>query len=105
MGNQRDGTAANHEHGAAKMTTKTAITSNSLMVGGRFASWATYRKRLSDIHTHLSAGGRIVVATYTRATVYTAKHADLFRATKSGLYVTRGKSRDCLNFTTIKFVA
>jgi len=47
-------------------------------------------------------GADVITCTYGKATYYSAKHADLFRVRKSGLYVQRGKSWDCLNFTNLK---
>lgn len=60
-------------------------------------------ERLAVIHAHLARGGKVMVATYTQATIYSTKHADWFTATTDGLYVRRGKSKDCLNFTPVKF--
>lgn len=42
-----------------------------------------------------------MVATSTRGTVYKAKHAEMFKATKSGFYVQHGKGFVCLDFTKI----
>jgi len=50
------------------------------------------------IQAHLAAGGKVMVATYTKATLYSPKHAPLFTAPSNpredGVYVARGRSRD-----------
>ncbi len=61
------------------------------------------QERLAVIQTHLDAGGQVMVCTYTHATLYKKKHRDMFTATEKDLFVARGKQKDCLNFTTIKF--
>ncbi len=63
-----------------------------------------YKTRLNAILEHLKAGGSVMTVTYAKAIQYKPKHAAMFKATDKGLYVQRGKSWDCLNFTTIKFV-
>lgn len=62
-----------------------------------------YQARLAAIQTHLANGGTVRVSTYTQATVYDKRHVGMFSANTSGLYVQRGKRKDCLNFTTIRF--
>jgi hypothetical protein len=75
---------------------------NDQMKAGRFVTWAKARKRLSAIQEAFSAGKSVYVCTQTKATRYTAKHAEMFRATKSGLFVQRGKGWDCLDFTALR---
>ncbi len=77
---------------------------NDQMKPGRFLRWHRARRAAARISAHLSAGGRVVVGTYTRATVYTRRHADLFRATREGLYVRRGKGWDCIDHCAIRLV-
>lgn len=36
---------------------------------------------VAKITAHLSAGGRVMVKSYTRPTIYTKRHVDMFRAT------------------------
>jgi len=62
------------------------------------------RERLAAILAHLAAGGRVMVATYTRATIYDQRHADMFTATDRDLWVQSGRRRVCLNFTPTLFV-
>jgi hypothetical protein len=52
----------------------------------------------------LAAGGRVVVGTMTKATVFNTKHVEMFKAAKSGAYVQRGKGWDCIDFCAVKFV-
>lgn len=61
------------------------------------------QERLAQIQAHLLNNGQVMVVTYTKATIYKKKHVGMFSATEKDLFVQRGKGRDCLNFTTIKF--
>jgi hypothetical protein len=76
----------------------------SHMTARRFWRWHGYRLRHRAITEHLLRVGKAVVMTYTRATIYDRRHVAMFEATRDGLFVRRGKSRDCLNFTTIRLV-
>ena len=64
---------------------------NSEMKAGRFAKWAEARRKLAWIKARLAEGRQVCVSTMTNCTKYSAKHADMFSATKSGLYVQHGK--------------
>lgn len=64
---------------------------------------APAQERLAQIQAHLLNNGQVMVVTYTKATIYKKKHLAMFTATEKDLFVARGKSKDCLNFTTIKF--
>ena len=78
---------------------------NDQMIAGRFARWAAARARLRAIQQHLQAGGSVMIPTYTKCTVYRPKHAAMFGVSRTnGLYVMRGKSKDHLLFTSIRFV-
>lgn len=76
---------------------------NDRMKEGRFLRWHEARQRCRKVVAHLEAGGLIIVGSYTRPVKYTRKHASMFVAKKDGLYVKRGKSLDCLNFSPIGF--
>ena len=78
---------------------------NDQMKANRFLRWAEARQKLARIQKHLNQGGRVMLVTYTKATIYDKRHGVMFRATKEGLFVQRGKNFDCLNFTPIKFIA
>jgi hypothetical protein len=56
-----------------------------------------------EIEDHLASGGIVVVATMTKATMYSKKHIGMFKADKSGVYVRRGKSWDCIDYCGIRF--
>jgi hypothetical protein len=64
---------------------------------------ATSKERLAAIQAHLQGGGKVMVCTYTKATVYDQRHCEWFTATDKDLFVRRGKTKDCLNFTPIRF--
>ena len=77
---------------------------NDQMYPNRYLHWHEARKRLANVLRHLQAGGRIMIATYTKATIYDQRHGGMFQARKDGLYVQHGKRWDCLNFTMLHFV-
>jgi len=50
-----------------------------------------------QINDHLAAGGRVVIGTYTRSTVYGCEHSGCFETGQDGnLYVRHGRSIICL---------
>ena len=67
------------------------------MIAGRFLRYARARKRVAWIKTQLAAGRIVQLATYTKATRYHARHVDMFKATKAGAFVRRGKGWDCID--------
>jgi len=75
---------------------------NEQMTPNRFGKWSQARKRINFIKNQLRAGKTVYICTYTRATPYTAKHYDWFRATKTGAYVQRGKGWDCIDYCAIR---
>lgn len=74
---------------------------NADMKPARFLRWHEARQRLAEIHCAFDAGRSIAVASYTRPTWYGPKCRDMFKATRSGLYVRRGQAWNCLNFSKI----
>lgn len=74
---------------------------NDQMKPNRFGQWHQARRKLAAIRQALQDGCTIMVSTHLKATQYTAKHADMFKATKSGLYVRRGKNWDCIDYCKI----
>lgn len=59
---------------------------------------------LRDIQEHLAEpSGRVMVATYLRATVYDRRHAGMFALRGGRLHVARGRSWDCIDGCAIKF--
>lgn len=76
---------------------------NAQMTPNRFGRWSEARTQLRKIVNHLEAGGRVMVATYTKATVFDARHVEKFKATKSGLYAQYGKRWDCIDGCAIRF--
>lgn len=70
---------------------------NEQMIKNRFGRWAAARKRIAWIQDRLAEGRTVYVCTMTRATPYTAKHFDWFKATKSGAYVRHGKGWVCID--------
>jgi hypothetical protein len=76
--------------------------SNSQMIAGRFLRYARARKAIAWIKAQLAAGRIVQLATYTKATNYDARHADMFKATKAGAFVRRGKSWDCIDLCELR---
>lgn len=74
---------------------------NDQMKPNRFARLHSARKRLAFIRNNLAAGRDVYLCTYTKMTKFQPKHlADLdvfFKATKSGLYVARGRNWDSID--------
>lgn len=70
---------------------------NQDMTPNRFLRWHKARQRIAWIKARLAEGATVQLTTYTRATRYTAKHAEMFRATKTGALVQRGKRWDCID--------
>jgi hypothetical protein len=75
---------------------------NSQMIAGRFVHYARARKRVAWIKAQLAAGRIVQLATYTKATNYDGRHTDLFKATKAGAFVRRGKSWDCIDLCELR---
>lgn len=74
---------------------------NEQMIEKRFSRWANYRKMISNIKKTLAADGEIHIVGYGRVVKCDKRHVEMFKATKSGAYVQRGKNWDCLNFSKI----
>ena len=75
---------------------------NSQMIAGRFLRYARARQRVAWIKAQLTAGRIVQLATYTKATNYHAHHAGMFKATKAGAFVQRGKSWDCIDLCELR---
>lgn len=56
-----------------------------------FGRWARNRQIVSSVLEALSAGRRVVIGTYTKATVYDRRHVAMFRADARGAWVQHGK--------------
>lgn len=75
---------------------------NADMKPGRFAKWALARRKLAFIRSNIEAGRMVQLATYLKAYRLTAKHLDMVKATKAGLYMQSGKSWLCIDGCSIK---
>lgn len=75
---------------------------NSQMRPGRFLRWHHARQRVAWIKAQLAAGRVVLMTTYTRQWRFRQGHEAMFRATKSGAYVQRGKAWDCIDGTDIR---
>jgi hypothetical protein len=77
--------------------------SNEEMKAVRYGRWAAARELYAKIQDTLNAGGIVMMSTYTKHTQYEKKHIDMFRCTKDGVYVQRGKSWDCISGCGFRF--
>ncbi len=77
--------------------------SNEEMVANRFGRWAKSRKLIKDIQNTLRAGGYVVMGGYEGSRQYDERHVDMFKATKSGAYVQRGKKWLCIDGMGFRF--
>lgn len=77
--------------------------SNDQMKADRYGRWARSRALVRKIESTLASGGMVMIATYTQAKQYDKRHAGMFKATKSGAFVQRGKSWDCIDYCGIRF--
>ena len=75
---------------------------NPQMIAGRFLRYARARNRVAWIKAQLAAGRVVQLTTYTKATSYDARQADMFKATKAGAFVRRGKSWDCIDLCGLR---
>jgi hypothetical protein len=76
---------------------------NDQMKANRYGRWADARKLVNEIQSVLSEGGYVVMATYLKAWQYDQRHVGMFKATKSGAYVLRGKKWECIDYCGIRF--
>lgn len=74
---------------------------NSQMIADRFFKWSNYRKMISNIQSTLATDGEVHIVGYGRVVKCDKRHVTMFKVTKSGAYVQRGKNWDCLNFSKI----
>lgn len=70
---------------------------NAEMTANRYLRWHNARGKVAWIKAHLAAGRTVCLTTYTKQTRYAAKHADMFRANKTGAYVQHGKGFVCID--------
>ena len=64
---------------------------------GYYARWASSKRIVAAITTHLASGGEVVLSTAMRHVICRANHAGMFKATSSGAFIQRGKGWDCIN--------
>lgn len=69
-----------------------AVLTNAQMTPNRFAKWAYNRRKLRWMREQWAAGRVVYIASYTRTTKATAKHADMFKADARGLWMQSGKN-------------
>lgn len=75
---------------------------NADMKAGRYLRWHKARVKVAAIKAALASGAVVMIATYTKATQYDKRHGEMFKATRSGAWVQRGKHWDCIDGAGIK---
>lgn len=63
----------------------------------------TKQERFDKIIETLKAGGAVIVATYTKATLFDARHIANFKITASGLYAKYGRTWLCIDGCALRF--
>jgi hypothetical protein len=77
---------------------------NDQMKPGRLVRCHHAHRTATKIAAHLTSGGNVLVGTYKRTTLYSRKHADMFRATSSVLFARNGNRWDCIDHCAIRFL-
>jgi hypothetical protein len=78
--------------------------SNDKMRPNRFLNWHMARKRIAWIKAQLALGAKVRISTHLKSTIYSAKHADLFCATKTGAMVQQGRKLVCIDWCDIRAI-
>lgn len=63
----------------------------------------TTQERYDKIVETLKAGGAVIVATYTKATMFKAKHIDLFKFANGSIYAKYGRNWLCIDGCALRF--
>lgn len=77
-----------------------AVLSNDQMKAGRYLRFQQAKRKLEWIKARSAEGLDVYVCTYTKSTRFTPKtmaKGEWFKATRSGLYVARGRQWDCVD--------
>lgn len=74
---------------------------NEQMTAGRFLKIHKARRMFRFIVSNLEAGNSVSLTTATRSTNYKAKHVAMFKIKGADVFVQRGKSWDCINYTRV----
>jgi hypothetical protein len=75
---------------------------NEQMKAGRFLKLHRARRMFRFIAANLTAGNSVQITTYTKSTVYKAKHVDMFKLKGASVWVQRGKTWDCIDLCHIR---
>jgi hypothetical protein len=75
---------------------------NEQMKPSRFLRLHRARRIVRFIRENLAAGHIVQITNHLRAVRYNAKHIGMFKATKSGAYVQRGKAWDCIDYCDVR---
>ena len=76
--------------------------SNDEMKANRYRRWYVARKQAAEIIMHLNNGGIVMIGNHLKAWQLDKRHVSMIKATKTGLYMQRGKNWDCIDGCSIK---
>ena len=76
---------------------KSAPLSNQQMKSNRFGAWAKARKKLNWMNEQWDKGMTVCLDTSLKVYRTSRKHKDMFKATKTGLYMQVGKKWLCVD--------
>jgi len=76
---------------------------NAMFDSCRICYNGRHARLFKQIVDHLAENGIVQVTTYLKSTLYEKKHLSLFSANEAGVYVQRGKKRDCISNCGIRF--
>ena len=75
---------------------------NSQMIAGRFSSICPCSSTRRLDQSAIGSRSHRSASHIHKATNYNARHADMFKATKAGAFVQRGKSLDCIDLCELR---
>lgn len=76
---------------------------NDQMRENKYGRWALAKKLYYRIQDTFQARGIVTVATCTQAQHYDARHRFLFTYDMTGVYVQRGKHKECISLCGFRF--
>ena len=69
---------------------------NSSMIANRYANWAKYRKLVKTVSANVEAGRKVCIQAGWSIMPFTKKNLECIKATKSGVFVQKGKNWVCI---------
>ena len=76
---------------------------NAILIVRKVIKMENKKALLENLKNHLNGGGRVLISTYTKATIYDKRHIDYFSATDNDILVRHGKHLVSAKYASIKF--